>query len=301
MQTVESLRRQLDVAEDLRDIVRTMKTLAAVSIRQAERAVHSLGAYFGTVEQALQVLVRKEPGLQRLSHETTGSSDMVLVFGSGQGLCGRFDESLIGHVRSDLLRRVGEEATFVAIGARIAARLEQAGLPIEHTFEVPLGIGAIPREVGGLLEMVDQRRRAEKLGRVFLAHHAPMAGTRYLPRTQQLLPLDRDWLERLQSDPWPTRSLPSFTMSGEDLLAAVIQQYLFVSLVRAFAESAASEHASRLTAMQAAERNIEERIEELAGRLRRRRQQQITEEVLDVTAGYRAVKGARRRGEVIPT
>ena len=69
----------------------------------------------------------------------------------------------------------------------------------------------------------------------------------------------------------------------------MIRQYLFVSLYRAFAESLASENASRLRAMQAAEENITERLEELNAQFRSERQSAITEELFDIVAGFEAL------------
>ena len=78
-------------------------------------------------------------------------------------------------------------------------------------------------------------------------------------------------------------------MDGERLFTKLIRQYLFVSLYRAFAESLASENASRLASMQGAERNIEERLADLNAQFHRQRQMSITEELLDIVAGYEAL------------
>jgi len=102
--------------------------------------------------------------------------------------------------------------------------------------------------------------------------------------------VDRAWLARIQEEPWPTRVLPDFSMGWDALFSALIRQYLFVSLYRAFAESLASENASRLAAMQSAERNIDERLTELRGRFNQQRQSTITEELLDIVSGFEALK-----------
>jgi F-type H+-transporting ATPase subunit gamma len=76
------------------------------------------------------------------------------------------------------------------------------------------------------------------------------------------------------------------------LFSALIRQYLFVSLFRACAESLASENASRLAAMRGAERNIGERISELTNLFHQTRQMAITEELLDIAAGFEALSEA---------
>jgi F-type H+-transporting ATPase subunit gamma len=81
-------------------------------------------------------------------------------------------------------------------------------------------------------------------------------------------------------------------MDPDRLMSWLVQQRLFVVIYRALAEALASEHASRLAAMQAAERNIEERRDDLRQLYRLRRQETITRELLDVVSGYEAVSTA---------
>jgi F-type H+-transporting ATPase subunit gamma len=84
-------------------------------------------------------------------------------------------------------------------------------------------------------------------------------------------------------------------MDSERLLSALLRHFFPVALFRAFAESAASEHASRLQAMQAAGRNIEERLDDLRAEFHRRRQDAITAELLDIVSGYEALSEHGRR------
>jgi len=72
-------------------------------------------------------------------------------------------------------------------------------------------------------------------------------------------------------------------------LRALIREYLFVSIFRACAESLASENASRLAAMQRADKNIDELLDDLTGRFQRLRQSTIDEELFDVTSGFEAL------------
>ena len=79
--------------------------------------------------------------------------------------------------------------------------------------------------------------------------------------------------------------------SGESTLQALISEYLFISLFRACAESLMSENASRLAAMQRAEKNIDELLENLNQTFHRQRQSTIDEELFDVISGFEAMKG----------
>ena len=75
METLETLKRRMEIAESLRDLVRTMKTLAAVSVRRYERAVMTLTDYGDTVELGLRALLRDTTvSLPALPHDG-GSRD----------------------------------------------------------------------------------------------------------------------------------------------------------------------------------------------------------------------------------
>ena len=77
--------------------------------------------------------------------------------------------------------------------------------------------------------------------------------------------------------------------NGEATLRALISEYLFVSLFRACAESLASENASRLAAMERADKNIDELLENFHATFHRFRQTSIDEELFDVISGYEAL------------
>jgi F-type H+-transporting ATPase subunit gamma len=106
-----------------------------------------------------------------------------------------------------------------------------------------------------------------------------------------LLPLDENWRRGLFQLPWPTANLPEVMGGGMSTLRALIREYLFVSLFRACAESLASENASRLAAMQRADKNIDDLLGSLNGTFHRLRQSGIDEELFDVISGFEALSG----------
>ena len=90
--------------------------------------------------------------------------------------------------------------------------------------------------------------------------------------------------------PWPGNNLPEAIGDAEGTLLAFVREYLFVSLFRVCAESLASENASRLAAMQRAEKNIEELLDDMHTSFQRLRQSGIDEELFDVVSGFEALR-----------
>ena len=129
MQTLESLKKRIESVEDLKTVVRTMKTLAAVSIRHYERAVESLTDYFRTVEMGLQVVLKTGGGAVSAKPLRSLEGLVAIVLGSDQGLCGRFNDQIASHALKilDRLEPKGEGRIVIGVGGRAASHLEERG------------------------------------------------------------------------------------------------------------------------------------------------------------------------------
>ncbi len=292
-----SLRRKIGSAGDLQSVVRSMKALAASNIGQYEQSVRALADYYRTVELGLSTCFRKTAAAVPLSarkgrrRETAAGA---IVFGSDQGLVGQFNDVLADFAVKALAALPGRLQVW-AVGERVHARLSDAGLPLVGLYAVPNSVKAITPLVGQILIESERRHSQGELSELHLFHNRPSSGAVYAPVTQRLLPLDEAWRRRLARLPWPTGNLPEVMGAGTATLRALIREYLFVSLYRACAESLASENASRLAAMQRAEKNIDDLLESLNGTFHRLRQSGIDEELFDVVSGFEALKGSRQQ------
>lgn len=294
METLEQLRRRLDTFDDLGAILRTMKALAAVSIRQYEQAVLSLSDYYRTVELGLHVVLRDMPPPPPLAGPGADEQIAAVIFGSDHGLCGRFNEDMADYARERLAEAVGNgmPPRLLAVGARVATLLENAGFSVEEDMFVPGSAARITATVRQILFKIDEWQTEADVQRVYLFYNRPISGSHYHATGVQLLPVNLDQLRRREEMPWPSRSLPTYTLERGRLFSALLRQYFFVSIFRACAGSLATENASRLAAMQAAEKSLQDRHEELLSEFRRQRQDAITAELLDVVSGYEALSTA---------
>lgn len=290
MDTLEALGRRIDTTVGLGEIVRTMKSLAAVSIRQYERAASALTEYHRTVQLGLQVVLQAR-GTRAPEEPRAMGQPAVIIFGSDHGLCGRFNEQILAFARERLeaAHRPLGQCRVLAIGAQIGTRLEAASTPPDALFFLPGSVEGLTGTAEAALVQLDDWRREHGVERVLLFHNRRHEEAPAAPHMLRLIPVE---LRHLEDRPWRSRSLPTFTMDVEQLFSALIRQHLFFEVYRAGAESMASEQAARLASMQAAERNIEERLEEMRAQYRRRRQQSITEELLDVVAGFETLRAA---------
>lgn len=291
MQKLEYLQRKMNSAEELQSITRTMKVLSAVSIRQFEEAVSSLAEYFDTLEMGMQIVLRSaQPNLMSFVKSEDDTRLGIIAIGSGQSLCGPFDEVLTKHIHETLEHSKSEYLHFLVLGERLAEHLKAEGYSIESSLELPGSVDGFSSVVLAILNGIERWNAEQKISSIILVHNKPKARVGFSPRTQHLLPMSKSWLERITNRSWPTNNLPQFTIDAELLFTLLLRQYLFVSLFRALAESLAAENGSRLNSMQRAETKIKDRLDQLRSEFLRERQTSITEELLDIMAGFEAVK-----------
>lgn len=300
--TTEGLRRKIDSAGDLEGVVRSMKALAASSIGQFERAVQSLDHYYRTVELGLSACLRQAGPSPNNAGRTARDGGPVgaVIFGSDQGLVGRFNEVLVDYAMGVLKARPGKTMKVWAVGEHIQALMADSGFTQATLLPVPTSIYGITSVVGRILIEVEAAREHGEVVEVHLFHNHPGSGASYEPVGKLLLPLDHAWQATLCALPWPTKLPPQVIDGATPALQAFIQGYLFVLLFQACAESLASENASRLAAMQRAEKNIGDLLEDLNRTFHRIRQEAIDEELFDVVSGYEALSGAKTRGGPAP-
>jgi len=289
--TQQSLRHKINSATELESVVRTMKALAATSIVQYERAVRSLDDYYRTVELGLVAWLHHSgaDALRRRSVRQHKAITGAVLFGSDQGLVGQFNETLAAFSMQALGGIPGQKIIWT-VGERIQRQLADTSVPDTHNFPVPNSIAAITALVGRVLAEIEVHLQRDAAMPVYLFHNRPKSGAAYEPAIQRLLPLDEEWWRGLSRLHWPARNLPEVVGEREAALQALIREYLFISLFRACTESLASENATRLAAMQRAEKNIDELLENLNLDFHRRRQSSIDEELFDVIAGFEALR-----------
>lgn len=295
-ETTESLRTKIDRAKDLQSVVRTMKALAASNIGQYEKSVSALSDYYHTVELGLGLCFRKialtpapEEGKGQKNERIIGA----VVFGSDQGLVGQFNDIITDYAVKELEALPGKAQVW-AVGERVYSRLLDEGLPPIGLYNVPNSVKAITPLIAQILVENEKLRSQDEDAELHLYYNRHKTRVTYEPVSQRLLPFDETWLDDLTKLSWPTKNLlPEVMGDIKETLRALISEYLFVSLFRACAESLASENSSRLAAMQRADKNIDELLDNLNGEYYRVRQSGIDEELFEVISGFEALSRSR--------
>lgn len=297
MATLEDLSRQIGAAEDLQSVVGTMKAISVAGIRTHEGAERAMTRYLATIEAGLQVVLRAmtevTPDAHGRPHDLTG----VVIVGSEIGLCGAFNERLIEYAsqRLSALRVALDNRLVLVIGTRAAASWSAEVAPPDVVEEAPATVEALADTVASVITRLDEWLDARGVSRFVLFHQRIGDGAGAAPASIDLWPIDPNWLAALAARPWGSRQLPQCGGPPEVLFRKLIRQLLFARVYTAIIQSRAAEHAERLSAMQAADRSIADKLDDLRIRYRQRRQDVITAELLDLIGGFEAATSGEAR------
>ncbi|UAM98172.1 F0F1 ATP synthase subunit gamma [Polaribacter litorisediminis] len=293
MDTLEKLRNKKEGAKDLKSVVSAMKAMAGSNIRQFETAVSSLEDYYHTI--ALGIIgyfkAEKIEEIKDFKKSKIESEENIcaIVFGSDQGLVAQFNDKMANFVIASL-QEISGKKEFWVIGERVQLLLSDVGFTTSKLYAVPSDLKSVTPFVSQILNESRESQEQKNISTFYIFHNRPKAISGFTPVMQRFLPLDETWKNTLEELHWPTKLVPQIAGDTKHTLHALINGYLFTSLFKACVESLASENASRLDAMQRAEKNIANLLDEFDKKYHRLRQSSIDEELFDVISGFKALK-----------
>lgn len=279
---IEAIESRLNALKSISEIVNSMKALSAHSIRKAEGMLPHLRAYSENIEDSLAQILHYFPEAVRVDIEGEGKS-VYVVFTSEQGLCGIFNERIMDEAEKLLDDNL---AGFVVSGRKGIEEAYSRSLPVILSLSSPVSVDAVDLKVMNLTTELFTLYSEGMFQQLYLlfAYHRKKAD--YLIIRQKVLPPP---FKRIMKRTKKKRS-PLIYMKPEEILENLMRQYLVVSLYKAFIESLASENASRLLSMERASKSIDERFTELSDLYNYLRQEEITNETIEISSGFEAIR-----------
>ena len=270
MEDLSRIEARLESIAELSELVGALRSMAASRAREAQDASQGTKHYAAIVERA----IREIAPLDGQGPPQGPASAILLVIASENGFVGGFNTHLLDRALAE--RRPGERLIVVGRRGQIAAA--------ERDVDPDDALAMSSRRDGVTPLARRVAKRIAGASSVRLVSARWESGANHRIEVRQVLPLDLpqgDLTSRLDA---PLHHLPP----GE-LLDGLAQEYLFAEIADALMESLASENAARLRTMDAASRNIDDRLEKLQREERAARQEQTTSDMLDVVTGAEAV------------
>lgn len=275
-ESLNTVQHKIELAGDLRSVVRIMKSVAAGNIEKYLRSSEALELYDNSVKLGLAECLRQQHSAHSFVSSLPGATKVV-VFGSDQGLVGQYNDVIFDYMFK-ITSKWTESPDYIVIGERLMSRFNQWGVRPELVLAVPSTIDSIEFLVEQILSLNDIKE-------LYIFYNRIDNKSGYGPVVKQLLPLDEEWVKSIIKIKWSNNVLPEIIGSKKSTLMALLHEYLFVIIFRAAADSLSSENDSRLKSMQRAEKNIDDLLYDLEGSFNRQRQSEIDEELFDVLSG----------------
>jgi F-type H+-transporting ATPase subunit gamma len=294
MAGLKEIRRRLKSVKNTKKITSAMKLVAAAKLRKTQEAVVRSRAY----TDALKGVLAQLEGGNEFTHPLLEARPevkrvRVLVLGANRGLCGGFntnvnrkvdalykeisakhpgcsiDTVILGKKPAEHYRRIGRQY----LDANETLSDDPTNWPIQETCQ-RLEVDFLKGEFDELYVIYTRFRSAISM----------------VATSERLLPLDKENLAVVNASPEAVTGTTTFEPNTQRVFDAVVPRIVRAIVRQAAFDTKASEHASRMTAMDNATKNASELIHSLTLKFNKLRQTGITSQLLDIVGGAEALK-----------
>ena len=281
-------------------ITSAMKLVASSKLRKAQKAIEALRPY----QQALEGILAEVSGnsvptsCDVAAGPVAGSRTLIVAIASNSSLCGSFNNNIASKVLAAARSRDNVEV--LSLGRKMADAMRKASYPSRKNLD---GIVARPsyEDAARLSEDLTESFESGKYDEILLAYNHFESASRQVPTIERYLVREAAGTGKDRTDAGDcgdntpditdkeTIDLPGekyiFEPARNEIMQELRPKMLALTLFAAILDSAAAEHAARTVAMQTASDNAEEILGDLTLEYNKGRQQKITAEILDLTAG----------------
>ena len=272
------LKRKLESLREIEDIVSSMKAFANLNVQTAKSSLPNLRIYQNSIEDSFGDIITLFPHLAKEDQRKTERT-IYVVFLSQEGLCGFFNKDIL-----NFFEEIPQEnAITVIVGRKGIEAAQSRKIVFERYISGASNVDAIEITAAELSSYLIEIFEKEHFGKLSLIY-AQLEGGSYQIVKKNVLPPDFSKYHKKS-----IQKEPLLYLKAEEILHALIKEYLHISIYGAFIESVASENQARLNAMVQAGNAIGERETYLTQSLNAERQKEITDELLDIVNAYRSM------------
>jgi F-type H+-transporting ATPase subunit gamma len=286
MPSLIDIRRRIRSVKNTQQITKAMKMVSAAKLRRAQDRVIASRPYGTLLRKVLANVAASAAGDERtggnslLAQRPEKRIMLVLVSGD-KGLAGAFNANLIKGAQRFMSERSGAAVRLELIGrkGRDFFRKRKAEISGEH---VGLAAKVVYGDIAAIARKAIELYEKEEIDAVYLIYNAFKSVVAQTMTTSRVLPVEM-----------PEQTNPVdyiYEQPPAEMLASLLPRYVEMEFYRSLLESAAAEHAARMTAMDAATSNAGEMIEKLTLFMNRVRQASITKEIIEVVSGAAAAE-----------
>ena len=283
MPSLIDLRRRIRSVKNTQQITKAMKMVSAAKLRRAQEKVLAARPYSSVLREMMASILGNEPeDSPALAHPLLARRKedriLVLLLSGDKGLCGAFNSNVIRRSQQFLAERSSAEVEMELIGRKGRDFYRRRNVSIAGEWINIFNNDDFPacQKISRNIISRFTRREVDAVYLIFNEFKSVMRQTLIVDR---LLPVQVDTAEGSGSFEY------LYEQPAPEIFRTLLPRYVDVAVYQAMIESAAAEHAARMTAMDAATRNAEEMIDKLTLHMNRVRQASITNEIIEVVSG----------------
>ncbi|HTS64660.1 MAG TPA: ATP synthase F1 subunit gamma [Candidatus Acidoferrales bacterium] len=286
MPSLIDIRRRIRSVKNTQQITKAMKMVSAAKLRRAQDRTIASRPYAAIFRKMLSDVAAAVAGDERvaanplLARREENRILLVLITGD-KGLAGAFNTNLIKAAGRFVVEHPNSQVSFVLIGRKGRDFFRKRGAPTvsEH---VNLAAKVKFEDTGAIADKAMELFSNEEIDAVYLLYNEFKSVVSQKLTLTRVLPVEL-----------PQQSAPADYIYADppaQMIGLLLPRYVEMEFYRALLESAAAEHAARMTAMDAATSNAAEMIDKLTLFMNRVRQTSITKEIIEVVSGAAAAE-----------
>src|SRR5215218_1254489 len=295
MATLQDIRRRIRAVSNTRKITKAMELVAAARLRRAEARITQMRDYADRMEELTAGTARAASSLRGLAllQQREVQTVAIVALTGDRGLAGAFNAQILrrAFALDRGLRAAGKDVRWLAVGRKGRGSLVFRRYEIDQAWT---GFTDQPsyHDAQAIAHRLAELYTAEEIDRAVIVYNHYVSPLVQRVTEQEVLPISEQALGHDEDEGEESRALLGdfiYEPEPEQILERLLPVYVETELYRALLESAASEHGARMTAMRNASKNAGELIDRLTLAMNRARQQEITQEILEVVAGADAL------------
>jgi len=289
---LKEIKNRIKAANNIKQIAKAMKLIASIKVKKIQKAFFPFKSYLSSVEEILNVLINNidfKLSIQNLEllNERKTNKRLVIVISSDKGLCGAFNSNLFNFFEKKVSRETEyfKEMLLVTIGKKATIYFSKRNYNIiESINKVPdIPYFSFSKNITELI--INKFHEDKSIASVEVLYNKFINSLVYEPSIVKVVPLSLNLSKKeLNSNHF------IFEPNVENIGNYVLELYLYSLVYKLLVESKLSEFSARFRAMNIASDNADNLIKELKLLFFKKRQESITKELLEISAGVEALK-----------
>jgi len=285
MQSISDIRHRIRTVKDTEQITRAMNLISVSKMRRAQQLFRSNFIYFEQVRATLKDILKHASGMTHnfLQKPERNRAAYVVIAGD-KGLCGGYNHNILSFALDDIVTKA--EKYILTVGYVARDFFESAGYEVDidyiHTAQNP-SLHNARRIASDIIGLYDSGIMDE----VYIVFTEFLTPTRQRTKRIKLLPMEIGDFDDVDVE-YDYNVDVLYQPTPDHVFSTLVPQYIIGMVYSALVQASASEHSSRMIAMDTATRNAQEMLRDLTLKYNRARQERITNEIIEIVSGANA-------------